>query len=256
MTSKELAGAIRNEELDCNNLQLFFSALIKGLMVDLRKLVSIRGVPVPHMIINTGDDTVWLIEKDYDYRKEPCEVTNEQYIYNIVPRCIVSMGSIDMVPDQLTSPYSTGIFQYEHDDQICSFSAEFRRMPVKVNVTLRYILDSFTDTLEMLQHACTKLAFIRTFKIVYLGQTITCTYKIPEAMEDQHLAEISGDTSDQRDRTVELQLEVESNLPCFSPKTVTEQVYISHPIQKLSINHETTERDFASRSSFRGPGRR
>lgn len=254
MTTKEIVNKLRKEELDCNNQQLFFSTLIKGLMADLRSFMTIRGTKVPHAIINTGDDTIWLLEKDYDASKEPFEVTNEQYIYSVVPRCIVSLGSIDMVPDQLTNPYSRGNFQYEVDNQLLTLSAEFRRMPVKLQVTLKYVLNTFTDTLEMLQHVCSKLAFIRTFNMVYMGQTISCSYKIPESFEDQHMAELTGDTQESRNRTIELQLEVESNFPVYASRTITETVYIAHPIQKLSTNdHEIAERDYASGPGYRGP---
>lgn len=58
----EIVAKLRKEELDCNDSQLFFSTLIKGLMKDLNKLIKIRNIPVPHMIINTGDDTMWLLE--------------------------------------------------------------------------------------------------------------------------------------------------------------------------------------------------
>lgn len=245
---------LRKEELDCNDSQLFFSTLTKGLMTDLNRLIKIRNVPVPHVIINTGDDTMWLLEKDYNRSKEPFENTNEQYIYSIVPRCIVSLGSLDMVPDQLTNPYSRGQFQFEHEDQLYTLSAEFRRMPVKIQVNLKYVFDTFRDVLEMMQHVCCKLAFVRTFKFVYLGQTISCTYKIPEAIEDQHMTEITGDLTDSRDRTVELTLEVESNLPVYSSPTITENVRIAHPIQNLtSEGYEIASRDYASRAGYRGP---
>jgi hypothetical protein len=244
---------IRKGELDCNNQQLFFSSLIKGLMVDLRSFMKIRGIPVPHMIMNTGDSTMWLLEKDYDFSKEPCEVTNEQYIYNAVPRCTITIGALDMVPDQLTNPYTRGTFQYDTGDKLYTLSAEFRRMPVKMQVNLDYMLDSFTDVLEMMQHVCTKLAFIRTFSIVYLGQSITCSYTIPQNIEDQHLTEIQGDTQESHRRHVEVQLEVESNIPVFESRTVMENIPIAHPVQKLTTNeHEIASRDFASRSGYRG----
>lgn len=248
-----IVSKLRSEELDCNDTQLFFSTLIKGLMTDLNRLIKIRNVPVPHMIINTGDDTMWLLEKDYDRSKEPFENTNEQYIYGIVPRCIVNLGSLDMVPDQLTNPYARGQFQYEYEDQLYTLSAEFRRMPVKVQVTLKYVFDTFRDVLEMMQHVCCKLAFIRTFKFVYLGQTISCTYKIPESVDDQHMTEITGDATESRDRIVELTLEVESNLPVYSSPTITEDVRIAHPIQNLTNKgNEIASRDYASRSGYRG----
>lgn len=250
----DVIAKLRREELDCNDTQLFFSNLIKGLMKDLNGIIKIRNIPVPHVIINTGDDTMWLLEKDYNRAKEPFENTNEQYIYSIVPRCIVNLGSLDMVPDQLTNPYSRGQFQYEYEDKLYTLTAEFRRMPVKVQITLKYVLDTFRDVLEMMQHVCCKLAFVRTFKFVYMGQTISCTYKIPESVDDQHMTEITGDANESRDRTVELTLEVESNLPVYSSPTITEDIRIAHPVQKLiADDHEIASRDYASRSGHRGP---
>lgn len=244
MTAKDVAHKIRTGELDCNSQQLFFSKLIKSLMVDLRNLISIRNVPVPHMILNTGDDTMWLISKGYDASIEPNIISNENTIYNTIPRCVVSPRAIDMVPDQLTSPHVTGVFQFEHEDQLYTFNAEFRRMPIKMQVGLKYILDSFGDMLEMMQHVCTKLAFIRTFKFVYLGQTISASYKIPESFEDQHMAELSGDTQEDRNRTIELSIELESFIPVYSQKTVHEATPIAHTISKIkSDGDETIVRD-------------
>lgn len=257
MTAKEVAHKIRTGELDCNGQQLFFSKLIKALMVDLKSIISVRQIPVPHMIMNTGDDVMWAIEKGYNNAIEPLEISNENYTYNIIPRCIVSPGSIDMVPDQLTSPYVTGIFQYEHENNLYTFHAEFRRMPVKMSIGLKYYLDSFTDSLELMQHACTKLAFVRTFKFIYMGQTIQASYKIPESYEDQHLTELQGDTQEDRNRSIELSLEVESYIPVYAPKTVHEATFIAHPtsITKLD-NHEIIIRDTTSGSGYRGPGQR
>lgn len=98
-STQDVVSMLRKGELDCNDQQLFFSALIKALMVHLQNQIKIRGQKVPHIIYNTGDDEMWLLEKDYDYSKEPCEVTNEQYVYSQVPRCAITIGSLDMVPD-------------------------------------------------------------------------------------------------------------------------------------------------------------
>lgn len=257
MNSKELVEKMRRGEVDCNNSQNFFSTLIKALMLDLNNIIKIRSIPVPHMIINTGDDTMWLLEKEYDYSKEPCEITNEQYIYNIVPRCTISIGSFDSLPDQLSNPYVRGNFQYEYEDKLYTFNAECRRMPFKMQVTLNYLLDSFADMLEMTQHVFTKLVFIRTFKFVYMGQTMVATYKVPESLQDEHQTEIQGDTTESKYRKIEVQLEIESNIPVYSPKTTVEAVYITHPIVKTTVNkNEIIERDTATRAGFRSTGKR
>lgn len=257
MSGKELVEKIRRGEVDCNNLQNFFTTMIRALMLDLNKLMKIRSIPVPHMIINTGDDTMWLLEKEYDYSKEPCEITNEQYIYNVIPRCTLSLGGVDTAPDQLSNPYVRGNFQYEIDNQLYTLNGECRRMPIKMQITLNYLLGSFNDALEMVQHVFTKLVFLRTFKFVYMGQTMIASYKLPESLQDEHQTELTGDTTDSKHHKIEVQLELESNIPVYAPKTVVEAVYITHPIVKTTVNrNEVIERDTATRAGYRSTGKR
>lgn len=254
----ELVDKIRTGEVDINIHQLFFSKLIKALLLNLTELMTVRGDHVPHMIINTGDDTMWLLEKDYNYAKEPYENTNEQYIYQRIPRAVVTPSSLDTVPDQLTNPYVRGEFQYEYDGVIQTFSAECRRMPVKINVEVKYYLDSFTDMLEIIQHCITKLAYIRNYKFVYLGQTILATYKIPEAFDGEHMADMDGTTQDNKNRVVSLQLEVESTLPVYEERTaVPADLVIINPQQNLHTPHdEVSTRDNSTRAGYRGFGAR
>ena len=257
MTSKEIVEKIRTGELDPNNSQNFFATLIRALLLNLNKEIKIRDVLVPHMIINTGDDTMWLLEKEYDYSKEPCDATNEQYIYNIVPRGVVNLGGIDALPDQLTNPYTRGSFQFDYDGSLYTFNSEFRRVPVKLQVTLKYLVNTFSDVLELVQHFYTKLIFVRTFKFVYMGNTIVASYKLPESLSDEHQTEIDRQLAEERDRQIEIQLEVESNIPVYEPRTVVENIHITHPIIKNTINHnETIERDLAPRADYRSFGSR
>lgn len=211
---------IRREEIDINNQELFFSALIKGLMLRLDDDISIRGIAVPHLIVHTGSDALYLERKGYDNSIEPQQLSNEDYIYNVVPRCIVTPKGIDLVPDQLTNPYSMGQFQYEGDEEIINFTAEFRRMPVKLNVELKYLTDSYRDLLELTQQILTKLSFIRTYYITYMGQTIQCSYRIPDSIGGEYVTELSGDSTDSKNKTMDLTVEVESNLPIISPRAV------------------------------------
>lgn len=257
MNAKEIAQQIREEKLDSNSLQLFFPKLIKSLLIDLRNDIKIRDISVPHMIINTGDDTIWLLEKGQDSSIEPLNISNECNVYNIIPRCIVNVGSMDLLTDQLSSPYVTGSFQYEYENSLQTFFAEFRRLPIKLQIHLKYYMDSFTDALELMQQICTKLAFIRTFKFVYLGQTIIASYKIPDSYEDQHMTEISGSTTEDRNRTIDLDIELESFIPIFANKTVHEATHIAHPISKTHIKgDETIVRNTTSGSGYRGYGAR
>lgn len=253
MNSKELALKIRSGEVDCNIQQQFFGSLIKALIIDLRSGCKLRGVEVPHIITNTGDDTMWLEARGYDKSIEPLDVSNETTIYNIVPRCMVDVGSISMMPDQLSNPYSTGVFQIEYGDSLHTFSAEFRRMPIKIEVGLKYLIDSFGDTLDIIQYICTHLAFVRTYMFSYLGQNITTSYAIPSDFDAETLTELAGDLSDSRLRTIEISLEVESNIPIYAPRTVHQATRVVRTASNMNLNNsETITRNPTSGPGFRG----
>lgn len=220
MDPNELTEQIRRGEIDYNNQSHFFSVLIKGLMWKLRQDIKIRGKVVPHFIVNTGDDIMYLENKGQDYSKEPFEVTNEDYIYTKVPRCVVEPKGITLQPDQLTSPYSNGVSQYEDEENVMTFTSEFRRMPLKMNFGLQYLVDSYTDLLELIQQIVTKLAFVQTFPITYMGQTIICSYNIPESMEGETNLEFDGASTDDKRRKLNIDVEVETNLPIFDVRTI------------------------------------
>ncbi len=247
---------VNKGEIDCNNQALFFSKVIKGFLLSINEQLSIRGIPLPHMILHTGDDTMWMEAQGYDCSVEPCEI-GESNIYSVKPRCIVNVGSIDMIPDQLTNPYTRGVMQLEYNDKLYTLNGEFRRMPVKISLDLKYILETFTDSLELMQHIVTKLVFIKTYKIEYLGQNILCSYKVPETLSDEHLAELSGDINDSKDHFINLSIELETNIPVFDNRTMVEHKIITNPVNKLSINEVVVdERSNRTRSGNKGFGGR
>lgn len=216
---KNIIEKIREGEIDINNQELFFSSLIKGLLLELNKDITIRTISVPHIIVHTGSDAMYLENKGQDFSIEPYSVSNESYTYSIIPRCVVKPGGIDLVPDQLTNPYSLGKLQYE-SDQVYDLVAEFRRMPVKLSVDLKYFVGSYRDLLELTQQILTKLSFIRTYEITYMGQTIGCSYKIPESFSGEYLTDLDGKTQDDKNHSLSLSIEIETNLPVYSPKTI------------------------------------
>lgn len=218
-TTKKVIEDIRRGVPDINNQELFFSTLIKGLMLKLDDDISIRNISVPHLITHTGSDALYLERKGYNRSIEPFSVSNEDYLYTIIPKCIVTPGGVDLMPDQLTNPYIYGQFQLETQESIHTIKCEFRRMPIKLTVELKYYTDSYRDLLELIQQILTKLTFIRTFYITYMGQSIQCSYKIPESFSGEHLTELDGKSQDDKTQTLTLSLEVETNLPVFSPQT-------------------------------------
>lgn len=229
---------IRKGEIDINNQDLFFSILIKGLLLNLNDSIDIRNKSVPHFILHTGDDIMYLEKLGYNYSLEPSEISNENYIYNQIPRCLVNPASIDLVVDQLSNPYSWGTFQYDSGDQLMTLNAEFRRIPIKMSCELKYYVDSFTDSIAMMQQIITKLTFVRTFEIVYMGQSILCSYQIPTTLDSDRLMDIDGTTTDNKNKTISLSIEVETSFPVFENRTV---VSSSDIITKLdytgNLNH-------------------
>ena len=216
----KIVDNIRNGALDVNVQELFMSTLIKGLLYNLNKDIEIRNESVPHMILHTGDDRLWLETKGYDASIEPLNISNENAVYSVIPKCIVTPSGIDLDASQLTSPYSIGSLQYESEDGVYTLCGEFRRMPLKLSVDLKYYTESYTDMLELIQYVIANLSFIRTYDIVYMGQKIVCSYKIPESFGEEHSMDIDGAMSDTRDHNLSLSIEVETCFPVFNNKTI------------------------------------
>lgn len=220
MIDSEVINKLRREEVDVNRHQLFFKSVIKGLIYDLNDELILRDVHIPHYIVNTGDDIMYLEVKGQDHSIEPVENSNEKFVYTMVPRCTIQPNDIAIQTDQLTSPYTKGNFQVSVDDILYGVCAEFRRLPVTVNVSLTYILDNYIDCLDVVQQIFSKLAFIRTYTIIYLGQTITCSYTIPDSTSVEKIVEFDGVTADSKTRTISVDLAVESSLPVIDSRTI------------------------------------
>lgn len=243
MDTKQITEMIRRGEIDCNNQSRFLSVLAKGLMFELRENISVRNIPVPHLIMNTGDETMMLEVKGQDHSKEPFETVNEDYIYTIVPRCAVTPKGINLILDQLSNPYTNGVFQYDNGEEIITFTSEFRRIPMNVTFELSYVVDSFNDFLEVVQQIITKMAFVRTFYITYMGQTICCSYNIPDSFDGEHMLEFDEATADDRRRKLTFDITVETYIPVFNNRTVIPaDGYIKHasvyvgPGEQSSLN--------------------
>lgn len=216
----ELIQLIKNNIININTQESFFSKLIKGLLYDLSTNIKIRESNIPHIILSTGDDIMYLEVKGQNQSIEPYDISNENYVYSMIPRGIVTPSGVNIDSEQLTSPYSRGTFQIEYKDNIYEMTAEFRRMSVTMNVGIKYYFDTFSDTLMLIQYILTNLSYIRTFDIQYMGQQIACSYRLPDGLEEQFNAQFDGLSLESKYKTVNIELEVESNLPVFYQRTV------------------------------------
>lgn len=239
-----IVESIRRGDLDINVQELFLSSVIKGLMYNLNGSIKVRNINVPHYIIHTGDDRMYIEARGYDNLIEPLTQSNEKHtIYDIIPRCVVNPTGIDLDTAQLTSPYSLGSIQYQDENGIYAFKGEFRRIPVKLTVELKYATDSYTDMLELIQYVISNLAFIRTFDVMYMGQKIKCSYKIPDSFSDEHTMDIDGALTDAREHSLNLSIEVETNMPVFNNRTIMRADKLSVPKVNMTATYEIEQRN-------------
>ncbi len=220
MTNSEIIDKIRRGEIDINNQSSFFGTLIKGLLWNLNQQIQLRKKNIPHYIINTGDETIFTGIKGADETADPTNIENENYIYTKIPRCAVSPKGITLSEDQCTSPYALGSCQYEDDDNLFTLTGEFRRLSLTMSFDLEYLVDSYTDYLSLCQQIISKMAFIRVFDIVYMGQKIPCSYKIPDSLEGDYSVDFDLDTTDDKRKKISISIEVETVYPIFDPATM------------------------------------
>ena len=217
-------------------------------MLKLEDNVKIRGKLIPHIILHTGDSTMHQTLSNATASED---ISSMEDIYNIIPRCIVDIGNIDLSVDQLSSPYSMGLMQYDSSDGLYSFMGEFRRFPIKMTCELKYYIDSYTDMLALFQQIITKLSFIQTFDMVYMGQSIICSYKTPDSFDGEHLMDIDGTTTDSKYKSVSLSLEIETTLPVWDQRTlVYNDCRIAEPWMAVYHNDEKFEKGI---NPIRGP---
>lgn len=224
---KELWKKIRGGTIDINNQDLFFGILSKAFLYNINQKLILRGISIPHYIPNTGDDIMYLEIKGQDHSIErpliggqmPV-VSNEDFMYSQIPRCMVQPTGINIQTDQLTSPYSYGRFEVEVEDMIYMFRSEFRRIPVVVSYSLKYYLDSFTDAISVSQQLINKLAFINNFDFTYLGNVLKASYMLPSDINTEFQIEFDGLSQENKYRTISLDIEVNTNIPIIYPETI------------------------------------
>ena len=220
MDNSEIIDKICKKEIDINNQSSFFGILIKGLLWNLNQQIKLRNKNIPHYIINTGDETVFTEIKGVDETADPINIENENYIYTKIPRCAVSPKGINLSEDQCTSPYSLGSCQYEDEDTLLTLTGEFRRLSLSMSFDLEYLIDSYTDYLALCQQIISKMAFIRVFDIVYMGQKIPCSYKIPDSLDGEYNVDFDLNNTDDKRKKINLSIELETVFPIFDPGTI------------------------------------
>ena len=106
-------------------------------------------------------------------------------------------------------------------------------MPIKLNVDLKYYTNSYSDMLELIQYIISCLSFVNTFDVMYMGQKVKCSYKIPESFSEEHTMEIDGALSDNREHSLNISIELETNMPVFNNRTIEYPTTISNIISRI-----------------------
>lgn len=244
-STKDIRKKIINGEIDINNSDLFFGELIKAAILFLNNNIKLRDKRIPHFILNTGDEVLYRELLGYEYN--PTETTGENFVYNEIPRCMIDVGGINTLPDQLTQPYVRSCFDVEYEDNLVEFSAETRRMPIQMTLSCKYYVDSITDSLSLSQYLITNLSYVRTFMFSYMGCEVICSIKFPDAFDTEKPTSLDFD-SENRFKNISIELEVETNLPIFDNRTAVEtSAIIAHTINEQkdirnnSIYHPLTD---------------
>ena len=99
------------------------------------------------------------------------------------------------------------------------------------------------DMLELIQYVISNLAFIRTFDVMYMGQKIKCSYKIPDSFSDEHTMDIDGALTDAREHSLNLSIEVETNMPVFNNRTIMRADKLSVPKVNMTATYEIEQRN-------------
>ncbi len=221
---KELREKILKGEVNINTQQNFFTTVIKGFLFDINKYITIRGEKVPHFILSTGDSEMYVELMGPGASLDPCAPgTSDSYPYTQTPRCAVQPKGITVETDQLSNPYSRGRFSIEHEEHIYGMTAEMRRMPIKMEFDLKYYMKSMTDTFNIIQQIMTEMVFLRSFFISYMGDSIECSYKMPESFEPEYSVEFDFANTDPRDKSVSVSIELSTNMPIFDARTIAEE---------------------------------
>ena len=237
----------------------FFSILFKGCLNWLNNNIFMYDKPIKHFIFNTGSSYLYVESNGYEFTL--AETTGEDQLYMSMPRCICEIGDFSIPLEELTNPFVRGTYERRSSktNEYKGYNAEMRRIPLEVGMTLRYVLSNFNESIILVQELFEKLCFQQYFNIVYLGQTIQCSIEFPTQTQI-NLNRIDFDSTDVNQKTIEIQIKIDTYLPVINVSTEIENKYIirksksqislvqtredgSEFINELGIDEETKETD-------------
>ena len=155
----------------------FFGILTKGFLSWLNRNIVLYNKGINHFVLNTGSTYMYIESNGYEYNMS--ETTGEDQIYMHLPRSIVELENISIPTEELSSPYSRGIYERRVNNDIVGFNADMRRIPIELHYNLHYVLSNYNEALILLQELIDTFLFQKYFNIIYLGKTIQCSIEFP-----------------------------------------------------------------------------
>lgn len=210
----------------------FFSIVIKGALSWLTRNIVLYNKPIKHFIFSTGSTIMYVEDNGYEYSET--ETSGENWMYSHIPCCACEIGDFQIQTDDLSSPFSRGIYERKSsiDNQFHGYNAEIRRLPIEISLTCKYILNNFNESLILIQELFDKLVFQKYFKIVYLGQVITCSIEFPTSSKIE-FEKIDMTVAQDKTKKVELELKILTSYPQIDIRSEMEN---SNVISKAGVN--------------------
>ncbi len=199
-----------------NRDERFFVILVKGLISWMNRNIVLYDEPINHFIFNTGSSYLYMESNGYEYNLS--ETTGEDTMYMKLPRCILEISGVDFPTEELTSPFARGTYERRDGNKIVGYNAEIRRLPIELNINLKYYLSNFNEVIVLLQELIDKLVFQRYFNIVYLGQVIQCSIEFPGNVNPE-INKIDMSSPDPNQRNITFDIKINTNYPLINERS-------------------------------------
>lgn len=199
-----------------NRDERFFSIIIKGALSWLNKNIVMYNKSINHFVFNTGSSYLYIESNGYEYSWS--ETTGEDSMYMHMPRCVVTIGSINIPTEELSQRYSRGFYERRSGNMIKGYTAEIQRLPVELELTLKYVLSNFNESIILVQEIIDKIVFQKYFNITYLGNIIQCSLEFPTDFTI-NLNEIDMESTEKNMKTIEISIKLCTNYPIIDERT-------------------------------------
>lgn len=240
--NKESSKWVRPWELEqfdnlYNRDERFFSLVLKGMISWLNRNIIMYNKPINHFIFNTGSSYMYIEQNGYEFSWS--ETSGEDQMYMHLPRCLIEIQDISMPTDELSQGYSRGVYERQDENYIKTFSAEIKRIPIELNVNLRYVFSNFNESIVVLQEIIDKLIYQKYFTISYLGKAIQCSIEFPGSLNPE-LNKIDMSSPEPNQKNLVISVKICTNYPIINEKTSIE---VNKVIKKFAQHISTTKSD-------------